>query len=408
MIEYKDLNEGQKQAVKKLIEWWKNGTDKKQVFEIVGPAGSGKTSVVHILINELGLQDTEVLFMALVGKAAMQMTRSGVCAQTIHSTIYEAYDKVLLDKDGEPIKKEGRLVRVLKFRKKTELSGNIKLLVVDEASMVSEKVGKDLMSFNIPIIALGDLYQLPPIMSDSFFLSNPDVTLTQIMRQAADNPIIALSQLFRGDSMPHLNFGRMGNKVFIMRKDDFLNHHMNIFLKADIVICGKNNTRDYLNNVIRKEYFLSQGKDIIGEITIGDKMICRENIWDVSVDNINLINGLLGKITDIDFETKTSTILPISFRPEWFTEDQEDFEMIKLNLEYFKATAQKRRELKSLSYHDGIFFEYGYAITCHLSQGSQYDNVIVFVEHLRSSSKEFCQWMYTAITRAANKLILLI
>ena len=399
-----ELNSGQQECLKKLIHWWHHMD--KQIFQISGAAGTGKTTIIKYLIDTLeDINLDNVLFVALVGKAAMQMTKSGVMASTIHSAIYHPIEVDKLDEEGKKIVKEGRVLKEIKFIKKTRLDGEIKLIVVDEAPMVDKRVAKDLMSFELPIIALGDLNQLPPVFGDPVFLQTVDHKLTQIMRQKEDNPILELSQKIINDPILDIRPGVYGNKLLIIKKKDFFNQYLDSIHKSDIVICGKNSTRDELNQLIRSEYFKIRGIDTaeLPELLLGDKIICRKNNWNLQLGMINLINGLVGYVTNIDYESKTKTLLNIDFKPE-FT--KRAFENIPINLRYFYGNRKIKEYIKS-SPHDGELFEFGYCITCHLSQGSQYEKVIVFAERM-GDNNFYRKWLYTAVTRASEKLILII
>ena len=400
------LNEGQQNCLNKLIKWWNSYDGSQQVFEIIGEAGTGKTSVIHALIENLeSLKIDNVLFVAFIGKAAMQMTKSGVRASTIHSAIYNAVEKVKKDKDGNVILKEGRPVTEIKFVKKVTLDPDIKLIVVDEAAMVDKKVARDLKDYGLPIIALGDTRQLPPIYGDSAFLQHPDFELTEIMRQKADSPIIKLAHSINTAKDLRLEPAAYGDKVLIIKKKDFLDLYSKVLLQADVVICGKNSTRDELNRYIRELNFKEKGIPIdnIPEIAVGDKIICRKNNWLLAVDDINLINGLIGTVESMDLESKTLNFLKIDFKPDFLTTPFED---VKINLKYFFGSKMEKEYIKN-SPHDGELFEFGYTITCHLAQGSQYEKVIVFCERLGDNAY-YRRWLYTAITRASDKLILVI
>ncbi len=150
------LNDQQEECVKKALKWFKNPSS-KQTFEISGPAGSGKTTIVRTIIQELGVKIEDVLFVAYVGKAALQLTRSGVNGRTIHSTFYDIEFVPVKDENGAIVIKNGRVITRPEFVKKDRIPENIKLIVIDEAPMVNESFGIDIESFNIPIICLGDL-----------------------------------------------------------------------------------------------------------------------------------------------------------------------------------------------------------------------------------------------------------
>ena len=402
------LNEGQQKCLEKLIDWWESYDGTKKVFEIIGAAGTGKSFIIKYLIESLeDITMDNVLFVAFVGKAAIQMTRSGVNACTIHSAIYYPVEVSARDENGKVIKKEGRELKKLVFKKRDNLDPSIKLIVVDEAAMVDKKLAQDLLSYKIPIIALGDKHQLPPIFGDSAFLNHPDFELTEIMRQKAGSSILGLAQEIINSKYIYLTPKTVDENLCIIRKKDFFEAGgEKSLLKADVVICGKNSTRDELNKLIRRLYLDKMGYDVehVPELIIGEKIICRKNNWFAQVENINLINGLIGYVTDIDPESLTSETVKINFKPDFI---KSEFCDLKLNLKYFLGNMQVKNLIKNSSFDRGELFELGYAITCHLSQGSQYKKVIVFCERL-GDNEYFKKWLYTAVTRASEKLIVVI
>ena len=403
-----DLNDGQRECLKQLLDWWNNKLDSQQIFSISGPAGSGKTFLIRELVKNIpSIKLNDVLFVAYVGKAALNLSKSGLNASTIHSAIYYAIDvvKERKDKDGKTIMRDGRPVKdvEVKFVLRDTLERDYKLIVVDEAPMVDKRVANDLLSFGIPIIALGDLNQLPPVIGEPFFLQKPDCKLTEVIRQKADSPILALSQYIIRSPYPDLKPGNYNNQLFIVKKRDFMESYQEYLTLADAVICGRNATRNDLNKLVRELYFRKQGINEISELAIGDKLICRKNNWNRQVDGIFLINGLIGRVNSIYYEDATKDIIPIDFKPDFM---DEGFSHVDMNRKFFNGTRIEKEWLKTHR-HSGDLFEYGYAITCHLSQGSQYDTVIVYVEHM-GDLDFYRQWLYTAVTRASKKLMLLI
>jgi ATP-dependent exoDNAse (exonuclease V) alpha subunit len=383
------LNSQQVDATDESEIWWKK--QYKQTFEISGPAGSGKTTIVHYLIDRIGLNPDEVLFMAYVGKATMALARQGNNAQTIHSTIYNLVDQPKLDEDGNIVKKNGRIVTVLKFEKKPCLPSNIKLLVIDEGSMVNKAIAEDILSFGLPVLILGDLNQLPPVFGDPYFLVNPDVILTQIMRQKENDPIIYLSQLaIKGK---RFEIGKYGPKCYVIDKESISD---NLLVKSDIVICGKNKTRDNINRYVRRN-IMGIDKDFPLK---GEKLICRQNNWKLCLDdNIYLINGLIGYVENIYLDTYNKRSLCIDFRPEFMPDKY--FEKIPIDYEFLFESYENKVNKRSF-YNK---FEFANAITCHLSQGSQYNKVLVYDEKMGDRTY-YNKWRYTAVTRAIEGLVI--
>ena len=150
------LNKGQSRAFKDCKKWFLKST--KQVFKIMGYAGTGKTTIVMLLMQELGLNPlTDVLFVTYVGKAALALRRNGLPAKTIHSSFYYRAEDYVIGPDGLPlILPNGRHKKKSEFKLKPEIDPRIKLIVVDEAAMVNKKISDDIKSFGVPVLALGD------------------------------------------------------------------------------------------------------------------------------------------------------------------------------------------------------------------------------------------------------------
>lgn len=385
------LTDEQDACTKKGVKWFKQGH--KQTFEISGPAGTGKTTIVKYIIELLGLSMYEVLFLAYVGKAALQLTRSGVNGRTIHSAIYDFELETKKSIDGVPIIKDGKTVKVPKFTLKNTLGPHIKLIVVDEGSMVGKNIALDLESFGVPILVLGDLQQLPPVYGGQHYLKNPDFVLTQIMRQAEGNPIIYLSNL--ASKGKTIECGKYGDKCFVIPKSLITD---NMLTKSSVVLCGRNKTREKFNKMIREDIYKIR-RDVP---VIGEKLICRQNNWTEQLpgmEDIFLINGLMGFVQEVYIENFTGHSLPIDFRPDFV--DDKYFKEILLDYKHLFAPIGSNNNMRS--YYNK--FEFGYAITVHLSQGSQYDNVFYYKEKM--GFNDFSRKLdYTAITRAKEGLII--
>lgn len=386
------LNEQQAQAIEALRKWWYSGN--KQVFQISGAAGTGKTTLIRYLINEIKLEHDEVLFTAFVGKATLAMTRNGLNAKTLHSAICYCKDEPVLDENGNVVTEYNRRVTKRVFTRRRKIDPRIRLIVVDEGSMVPAKMADWLLKFKVPIIVLGDLNQLPPVIGDSFFLKEPDVVLTQIMRQSSESPIPYFAQNVLQNGTKCLSPGlQIGDKINVLSKADITPELLKDY---DVIICGTNKTRNNLNTYIRERiYGRTQDYPVIG-----DKLICRENDWTFSVDDVYLINGLIGYVTDIDLESISDYTMKIDFKPEFM---DNEFKNVTLDRIYMGLSPNDKRFYRS-NYHK---FEYGYAITCHLSQGSQYNRVLVFNESF-GTAEERRKWLYTAVTRAIDKVTILI
>ena len=221
-------------ALNAVATWLKdkpgsNGTP--QVFRLFGYAGTGKTTLARHLAEHA---DGEVKFAAFTGKAASVMRGKGCKgASTIHSLIYRARES------GEEIPS---------FDLWDEApASKAELIVIDECSMVDAELGRDLLSFGVPLLVLGDPAQLPPIQGGGFFTeAEPDVMLTEVHRQAADNPIIRLSMDIRAGE--YLEPGRYGETEVVAKAD--LDPQR--VLEADQVLVGRNATRRAYNMRMRE------------------------------------------------------------------------------------------------------------------------------------------------------------
>ena len=396
------LNEGQEQAVSKFAYWYRHPESRTRPwFELSGAAGTGKTTVVLSAIEELGLSMDDVLFVAFVGKAALQLRLSGVPGRTFHSVMY-VLRKHLKREDGKIVYKDGIPEYVEVFEKVDSLPSNIKLIVLDEGGMVSEEHGRDILSFQIPLFVLGDTHQLPPVFGKGMFLLKPDAILTEIMRQNKDSAIIYLSQLaMHGFQIPYGIYGNQ-KECRVIRRQEMTDDHLR---KADLIICATNYTRDVINWYVRKHIFNIDSANI----EIGDKLICRKNYWDIILggqySDIALVNGMIGYVTGVSMDNPTNpkSNLSIDFRPEF--SNFERFENLPIDRRYI-LTGYETRQAMFSKYDTNIKFELGYCSTCHLAQGSQYDCVLVYNEVFNSMSDYQKKWMYTAITRAKKELII--
>jgi exodeoxyribonuclease V len=391
VIDNFELNRSQKMALEMGCEWWNDKHE--QVFQISGLAGTGKSTIPRYLIDKMGLTNDNVAFVTYTGKAALALSRKGCPTKTIHSTIYSL--EFLEEDTGDSIE-ENKIKKKRRytphFVRKPSLAPETKLIVIDEASMVDEKIGKDLEAYGIPILAVGDLSQLGPIYGKPYFLSRPNITLTEIMRQLENDPIIKLSHMaLRGERIQR---GRYGPNCKVVWKDEITDVEM---VEYDIIICGLNKTRMLLNNYIRENIY---GRNPTTPY-INDKVICRRNNWGMSLDELYLINGMIGYIHNIRLESfdRTNRTVEIDFRPE-FTENY--FMDVKIDLEYLFNI---NKDTAGNAFSTTCYFEWGNAITCHSSQGSQYKNVIVISEPF-GSIEQRRSLLYTAITRAESGLLL--
>lgn len=394
-----ELNEKQKQAIDIAVERYREGC---KYTVISGWAGTGKSTVVRYIIaalQQFGVDPEEdVCYCAFTGKACTVLQQKGnKNVSTLHRLLYEYRPKP----DGTFFKKRVEFI-------------DYKVIVVDEVSMVAKELVEELhRHHNLHIIYLGDDFQLPPIdpKTDNHLLDKPHIRLTQIMRQAEGNEIIDLTTAIR-EGKKIQPFG--GNEVKVLRNNE-LNQGMLAW--ADIILCATNKKRQTMNNEVRQLLGYS------GPPQIGDKVICKRNYWDIASENGDaLVNGTIGYLRN-PFDT--------FFRvPYWASPNQREFSVDYMIADFATENGDMFNRLEidkkmimteqpcldwKVSYKlakskqnfpNPMEFYYGYAITTHAAQGSQWDKVLVLEEWFPKVGEEHARWLYTACTRAVDKLVL--
>lgn len=386
-----ELTKDQKQLQAEVCHWYKYDQDEDFVY--TGAAGTGKTSVIPFIINELKLEEDEVLFVAYTGKAASVLMQKGFNASTIHSAFYDLVE-VPLKINGEIVEKNGRVIKTLSFKEKEFISNRIKLIVVDEWSMVSEEFMRVIYKFGIPVLASGDAYQLDPIFGKSPFAKKVKFELKQITRQGKDSGIITLANMIKdGKELPY--YYSFKNEAWVMPKKLLNDKHL---LNADMILTSKNKTRDIFNNKVRHLHGSS------GKLPqIGDKLVNRKNNWSRSLCNIPLVNGIIGKVVNPIRMSECNLkdgIYRIDFQPDYVSDSFEYYEAIPCDYDYLNQPCGSKVIDK---YNKGCKMEYGEAITVHLSQGSQYDDVVYWDEWV-GSRENMRKLRYTAVTRAVKRI----
>lgn len=384
------LTSEQEDIIKKAVKFYND--DNEKLFQYTGPAGTGKSVIMQAIISELGLEEEDVAPMAFTGAATIVMKMKGLRnARTIHSWMFEPRE----EPDYEHVDAyTGKPYMHLKFSPKSKGTIRKKLICIDEASMVPMSIRKVIESHDIKVIACGDINQLPPVTGDAGYLYSGEVHhLTQIMRQAQDSPIVFLAnKILNRESFSPGSYG----SVLVITPDQITNE---MLTESDIVLCGRNATREKYNREIRQLL----GHDPYDKLPrLGERIICRKNNWNLEVDGINLANGLIGTVTNdygvYGYNKKSFTI---DFRTLLFG---IEFKELKCSMRYFNCEDPKQRErLKEQRYEKGEKFELGYCITTHLSQGSQFNNGMYISEPFHPDSKVNLD--YTGITRFADSCI---
>ncbi|BBL53169.1 ATP-binding protein [Bartonella quintana] len=363
----------QDNALKAVAAWLKDGHS--PLFRLFGYAGTGKTTLARYFAETV---DGSVQFAAFTGKAAQVLRSKGASnACTIHSLIYcpRGEEEVSDEATGKK-----SLAPTFALNRRSA-AARAKLIIVDECSMVDEQLARDLMSFRTPILVLGDPGQLPPISGGSFFSNSaPDFLLSEIHRQARDNPIVRLAMDVReGRSIA---YGDYGAARVVTRKEV----NKQLVLDADQLLVGINRTRYLYNKRLRELKGFTENFP-----QAGDKLVCLRN--DPAK---GLLNGSLWKVLTSQKETVKPAI-NLLVKPE---ESERGVVKIKLLKAVFQDPDNEISwQLKKR--HDD--FDYGYALTVHKAQGSQWDNVVLFDESFAFRDM-YARWLYTGITRAAERL----
>lgn len=272
-----------------------------------------------------------------------------------------------------------------------------------------------LFSHNAYVICLGDPFQLPPIDKDqdNHLLDNPHIFLDEIMRQAAESEIIRLTMDIRAGKPLELF---KGNEVQILNKSSLVD---GIYTWADQILVATNNRRHEINN------FMRQKKGFGPEPCVNDKVICLRNYWEDYSINANsdpLVNGTIGYLLETPEKIKLNAPRYI-YQPEEIDAlsihmmsdaDQEYLSYIDPNIINGKdsvLTSYDKYKLSKAKQRIGDVipreFAYAYAITVHKSQGSEWNKVLVMEENFPRDKMEHARWLYTACTRAAEKLVVI-
>lgn len=337
-------------AITKAVAWYKT---KVQIFKIFGPAGSGKTTLAKMIVEQLGCT---CAYAALSGKAAYRLRTSGCPgANTIHYFIYR-----LISEEGQPprfILNTNSMLR------------HVDLLIIDEVSMLNQDTFRDLCSIAKKIIVLGDPFQLPPPRGLPAVTQNPDVLLTEIHRQALESPVLRLATYIRLNKRYPADMQFISEREAEGRTDDY-----------DMTLVGTNNVRQKLNSLYRSE------KDYPHDALVaGEKLICIRNdrkfgIFNGSMWKANYVRGKSLIVEDLD----NSEAPPINMT----FDDRVLFEKgTPDSYEYFGVRP--------------AFFHFGYHITTHKAQGSEWDNILIYDESGKFREDRW-RWLYTAITRASK------
>lgn len=388
------LTNAQQKGLKIALERYKNG---EKYTTISGYAGTGKSTLVKFIISALDVEESKVAYAAYTGKAAEVLRKKGnPNAMTLHRLLY----------DSIPRPAGG-------FYRKPKTKLDYTIVVVDEVSMVPKSMIDLLLAHKVYVIFLGDPFQLPQIDKKEAhtLLDKPHIFLDEVMRQAAESEIIQTTMKIR--NYENIGFSK-GKEVIVIPKKELVTGHLTW---ADQVICGTNATRQALNNQIRGLYgFEGLPQD-------GEKIVIKRNYWDIC-NNCGdaLVNGCIGTFKNPfeSFRRLPSYIknnrrdLPVIIS-EFVSEDGSSFGNIEFDKDFllieepcidWKVSYQLSKLKNKLGDIIPKQATYGYALTGHAAQGSQWDKVLVIEENFPFSKEEHARWLYTCCTRPSEKLVL--
>jgi exodeoxyribonuclease V len=396
MITYDDLSEDQRFAVDEIADW-ADGSRPSGLLTFSGFAGTGKTTVTSLIARSGVLGRTA--FCTYTGKAASvlrkKLAEAGVDLDrhyigTIHSLIY----KPITTPDGA----------IQGWEPRIELDRDYKTIVVDEASQVTDNMLQDLQRFNVPILAVGDHGQLPPVGGQGTLMLEPQLRLEKIHRQAEGNPIIRMSARIRETGTFDSKLAD-GKAITFARRPDLprliAERYKNVTaaqLNELGIVCYTNSTRVSLNLQIRK------ARGLMGPPKAGEQVICLKNAAPI-------YNGMRGVLETDAVNSKTrpwNMTAKIHF-PDLGVSPEIHFFPHQFNKPktfgtFEEAGEAAKREFKSWK-EVGMLFDNGTALTCHKSQGSQFTDLILIVERpFKIDPADWKRWAYTALTRASERV----
>jgi exodeoxyribonuclease V len=432
-----------------------NSEKPNKTFLLKGFAGTGKTTVVSVLVNILPQLKLESFLLAPTGRAAKVLSNySNRSAITIHKAIYKTSD--------------GESGFVLTLRENTHKNT---IFIVDEASMIAadtpEKHGlfpvsnilEDLLTYifsgeNCSLIFVGDTAQLPPVgtnlslalnrdfLKTAFHLTIDDFELTEVVRQSEDSGILSnatnIRKLIQQDEIDHGFFTTQGYKDVYRINGDELEDKLNTAYSQSgdtetIVICRSNKRANLFNNEIRRRILYREG-----EINAGDKiMIVKNNYFWISKRSKAgfIANGDIAEILRIksfelvagQFNFADATIRLIDYPEEKdfdvkllldtlqldtpslaYNDFKKLYNEIAGEYQHITDRYQRLKLMQVNPYLNALQIKFAYAMTCHKTQGGQWENVFIEQGYLTEEmiNKEYLRWLYTAVTRVTKNLYL--
>jgi exodeoxyribonuclease-5 len=376
-----DWSSGQREALQRISDWLRSGT--KPFFYLGGYAGTGKSTLASEIAHYV---DNAVVYAAFTGKAALVMQSKGCTnASTVDRLIYAHKVEKRCTRNPScavPCADQCQFLHEKLIGRTLNRSSKIsksRLVIIDEVSMVDKDMAKDLLSFRIPVLTLGDPAQLPPPQGLGYFTNRePDCFLTEVHRQALDSPVIYMASQARDGN--RLHYGVYRDSSVIRYRAQPLTIIIDGLLDVDQIIVGTHKMRCDVNNAVRHALGFSGGIPQPGE-----RLVCLKN----NHQN-GLRNGSIVTVVAIKNDAKGFLDLVV-----------EDYDGRKLEITApvagFGIADGSGNELPETP------LTYAYALTCHKAQGSEWKSVAVFDEGPCFREQRWC-WLYTAITRASERV----
>jgi len=372
LVTKNDLTESQRHATEMFDEWFQSKRKKNRpILRIGGAAGTGKSAWIKYIIDKYKFDAKDCYVLTYTGQATNRLRKDGVMARTIHSTIMYTIDEPVLDKHGNPITRRGVPLMRVTFKPVKRLPNSVKLVIVDEASFLPEKIEKTLLGYNVPILETGDPLQLPPVAGKQVFgEDNVDFMMTDVVRQHMDSELYDVINRIR--VRENIDTSLYHDEVLFLHQqptvEETFYRFLPFFKNADMIVVATNKTRQIITDLYRKEIIKTNSPYPVE----GERVVCRQNNQKLMIDQYMLANGMQGTcMHDVGRSVvdEKADIYYMDFQPdvtkELKTVGRTYFPNLPCNIERLMAPfGTIKLDLKYAT--PGEHFEYAHAITAHL------------------------------------------
>lgn len=460
-----ELTPHQQHAFNRMVEFIRNKSQK--VFILRGYAGTGKTTMMKCLIEELERRNLPYKLLASTGRAAKILSNATDCeAKTVHGLIYTFSDlnqdmEALVNRRKSTGKDDGNQL-LLQFAQESISSSTEIFYLVDESSMIPDREDKtatqamfgsgrllnDLLNYhhNGKFIFIGDTCQLPPVtqrlspalsveyFKETFNIKAEEVELTEVMRQQKGNDIVhsaqkvrqlyANPQPWRWAKFPFRNYK---NIHIVESQTSLINQYIHCAKKEGYnhaTLIGYSNKQcDMLTQILRPAFGIHSH-----ELSVGDLLLVTQN---------NYISGLMNGdqviVTDVLIHERRAGLTFLKVSVEELVTKKTYTQLLIAEILYHNQTNLSQEQQKELlvdfyirmkakgirqrtdlfnkmmmcdPYLNALRTVFGYALTCHKAQGGEWDHVYLDIpRNLPGIEKPYVyQWIYTAMTRASKEL----